>query len=107
MQTRRPVCANSLAIHSTRGVFPVPPVVRLPTLITGTPGSCTRNRPERYSARRVFIAKPYKLASGVSAIVTALFIGSDDHHLAAVTESAGKGIDSPAWFGFSSRFAIV
>jgi hypothetical protein len=35
MQTFLPASASVREIHSTSGVLPVPPVVMLPTLITG------------------------------------------------------------------------
>src|SRR5262249_2346948 len=40
------------------GVFPVPPTVRLPTTITGTPARADESTPTRYISRRAATARP-------------------------------------------------
>src|SRR3954470_14465022 len=46
-------------MYSTQGVLPVPPSVRLPTLITGTPTHSLLFQPRSYSALRRVVAQPY------------------------------------------------
>jgi hypothetical protein len=46
--TRTPRSRNQRASHSIIGVLPVPPSVRLPTLMTGIPTCSTGRRPQSY-----------------------------------------------------------
>ncbi len=46
---RCPVARSCSASQITSGVLPVPPTVRLPTTMTGTPARCLRSQPRRVS----------------------------------------------------------
>jgi hypothetical protein len=61
-----PAFFNLLAREITTGVFPVPPVVMLPTTMIGTGSLCARKKWNRKSRRRVAVTNLYTSASGSS-----------------------------------------
>ena len=66
MATRMPQAARCVESQATSGVLPVPPTVRLPTTITGTPTRTRWRSPSRYSTLRIAIRTPYKNENGAS-----------------------------------------
>src|SRR2546426_5603448 len=68
MHTFFPSSASLFATHSTSGLFPVPPAVMLPTLITGRSRETVRKVPRRYKESRARVTAPYKALSGGSII---------------------------------------
>jgi hypothetical protein len=62
---RSPSFSSRRAIYCTTGVFPVPPRVRLPTLMTGTSTRLTRSIPALYSDSRKRITAQYRGESGL------------------------------------------
>src|SRR5262249_3565449 len=55
---RRPRSRKAFTSARIRGVFPVPPTVRLPTTITGIPGRADGSTPARYISLRAATASP-------------------------------------------------
>src|SRR5437870_99527 len=74
MQTLRPWRSSARATHSTRGVLPVPPVVILPTLMTGASSVESFRTPRLYRAKRVRVTAAYSTLSGASTIDDAEFM---------------------------------
>jgi len=64
MATRFPSASNLSASQITIGVFPVPPTVMLPTLITGRFRRFCLSRPRWYSQARSIAAEPYSSENG-------------------------------------------
>jgi hypothetical protein len=56
--TRAPRSLRNCTIHSTNGVFPVPPAEMFPTQITGTAARAARNHPRSYATLRAETTAP-------------------------------------------------
>ena len=67
----QPFDFRNSAIQSTSGVFPLPPTVRLPTTITGTPGCFELRSLSLKSKRRMRTAAPNNRLIGHSSQATA------------------------------------
>ena len=63
-----PSSPNCCTVHATSGVLPVPPVVRFPMLMTGTPAATTRRQPRSYANVRIAFAHWYTSDAAASPV---------------------------------------
>src|SRR5215472_2659871 len=69
---RRPRSRKAFTSARIRGVFPVPPTVRLPTTITGIPRRAEASKPTRYISLRAATASPKTRLRGYRSTDTGL-----------------------------------
>src|SRR5215831_18314948 len=69
---RRPRSRKAFTSARIRGVFPVPPTVRLPTTITGMPRRADGSKPARYISLRAATASPKTRLTGYRSSDTGL-----------------------------------